>query len=188
MHPIKTEYHDCNRRACRPGKPDSILMVCVFSFLEVIEVYNPYNPYGYLFPQNGQQQPFMPGMQQGMQSSMQQPMQSPIQAQQQANSSPVVMQVPSIKQVEQAPVQPGGKALVLVANEPVIAMRTADNMGLTTTDYYHIEKFYPDAAAPAPAGDFVPRAEFNQTIQTLLQQIQQLQKPAITPEKEAAKK
>ena len=163
-------------------------MVCVFSFLEVIEVYNPYNPYGYLFPQNGQQQPFMPGMQQGMQSSMQQPMQSPIQAQQQANSSPVVMQVPSIKQVEQAPVQPGGKALVLVANEPVIAMRTADNMGLTTTDYYHIEKFDPDAAAPVPAGDFVPRAEFNQTIQTLAQQIQQLQKPAVTAEKEAAKK
>lgn len=150
-------------------------------------MYSPYNPYGYLFPQNAQQQPFMPGMQQGMQPSMQQPMQSTIQAQQQANSSPVVMQVPSIKQVEQAPVQPGGKALVLVANEPVIAMRTADNMGLTTTDYYHIEKFDPDAAAPVPAGDFVPRAEFNHTIQTIAQQIQQLQKPAPV-EKEAVKK
>lgn len=163
------------------GKAGFHLMVCVFSFLEVTAVYSPYNPYGYLFPQNGQQQPFMPGMQQGMQPSMQQP----IQAQQQANSSPVVMQVPSIKQVEQAPVQPGGKALVLVANEPVIAMRTADNMGLTTTDYYHIEKFDPDAAVPSSAGDFVPRAEFNQAVQTLAQQIQQLQKPA---EKEAAKK
>lgn len=159
-------------------------MVCVFSFLEVAAVYSPYNPYGYLFPQNGQQQPFMPGMQQSMQPNMQ----SAIQAQQQSNSSPVVMQVPSIKQVEQAPVQPGGKALVLVANEPVIAMRTADNMGLTTTDYYHIEKFDPDAAVPVPAGDFVPRAEFNQTIQTLAQQIQQLQSPAVTAEREAAKK
>ena len=45
-----------------------------------------------------------------------------------------------------------------------------------------------DAATPGPAGDFVPRSEFNQTIQTLLQQIQQLQKPAVTAEKEAAKK
>lgn len=170
------------------GKSGFHLMVCVFSFLEVTAVYSPYNPYGYLFPQNGQQQPFMPGMQQGMQPSMQQPMQSPIQAQQQANSSPVVMQVPSIKQVEQAPVQPGGKALVLVANEPVIAMRTADNMGLTTTDYYHIEKFDPDAAAPVPAGDFVPRAEFNQAVQTLAHQIQQLQKPVAPAEKEASKK
>lgn len=163
------------------GKAGFHLMVCALSFLEVTTVYNPYNPYGYLFPQNTQQQPFM----QGMQPNMQQPMQSPMQAQQQANNAPIVMQVPSIKQVEQAPVQPGGKALVLVANEPVIAMRTADNMGLTTTDYYHIEKFDPDAASPVPAGDFVPRAEFNQTIQTLAQQIQQLQKPA---EKEAAKK
>lgn len=170
------------------GKAGFHLMVCVFSFLEVTAVYSPYNPYGYLFPQNGQQQPFMPGMQQGMQPSMQQPMQSPIQAQQQANSSPMVMQVPSIKQVEQAPVQPGGKALVLVANEPVIAMRTADNMGLTTTDYYHIEKFAPDASAPVPAGDFVPRAEFNKTIQTLAQQIQQLQKPVVPAEKEDVKK
>lgn len=144
------------------GKTGFHLMVCVFSFLEVKAVFNPYNPYGYLFPQNAQQQPFMQGMQQGMQPNIQQPM--------------------------QAPVQPGGKALVLVANEPVIAMRTADNMGLTTTDYYHIEKFDPDAATPGPAGDFVPRSEFNQTIQTLLQQIQQLQKPAVTAEKEAAKK
>lgn len=159
------------------------MTLCPLIVLEVKAVYNPYNPYGYLFPQNAQQQPFMPGMQQ----SIQQPMQSPMQAQQQANSSPVVMQVPSIKQVEQAPVQPGGKALVLVANEPVIAMRTADNMGLTTTDYYHIEKFDPDAAAPVPSGDFVPRAEFNQTIQTLAQQIQQLQNPA-PAEKEAVKK
>lgn len=148
-------------------------------------MYSPYNPYGYLFPgQAAQQQPFMPGMQQPMQS----PMQSSIQAQQQANSAPVVMQVSSIKQVEQAPVQPGGKALVLVANEPVIAMRTADNMGLTTTDYYHIEKFDPDAAPHGPAVDFVPRSEFNQTVQTIIQQIQQLQKPAASDVMEDAKK
>lgn len=101
---------------------------------------------------------------------------------------PVVMQVPTLKQVDQAPVQPGGKALVLVANEPVIAMKVADNMGITTTDYYHIAKFDPDAAAPAPAGDFVPRSEFSQTVQALLDKIQQMQPPQAAPtEKEEAK-
>lgn len=94
----------------------------------------------------------------------------------QSGNMPVVLQVATMKQVEQAPVQPGGKALVLVANEPVIAMKVADNMGLTTTDYYHINKFDPDVAQEtAPYGDYVPRTEFNQTIQALLDKIQQMQ-------------
>lgn len=92
------------------------------------------------------------------------------------SAGPAVMQVSTTKQVEQVQVQPGGKALVLVANEPVIAMRMADNMGLTTTDYYHIEKFDPDAApAAAAAGDVVTRAEFQQTVQALVQRIEQMQ-------------
>lgn len=99
--------------------------------------------------------------------------------QQPQSAGPAVMQVSTTKQVEQVQVQPGGKALVLVANEPVIAMRMADNMGLTTTDYYHIEKFDPDATpAAAATGDFVPREEFNQTVQTLVQEIQKLQQAA----------
>lgn len=104
--------------------------------------------------------------------------------QQPQSAGPAVMQVSTVKQVEQVQVQPGGKALVLVANEPVIAMRMADNMGLTTTDYYHIEKFDPDAApAAAVAGDVVTRAEFNQTVQALVQQIQQLQQAAPAEQK-----
>lgn len=91
-----------------------------------------------------------------------------------------VIPVNTLKQVEQVQVQPGGKTLVLVSNEPVIAMRAADNMGLTSTDYYKLTKFDPDAApaAAAAAGDVVTRAEFNQTVQALVQQIQQLQQGA----------
>lgn len=118
------------------------------------------NPYTFQFnqPQQfGQQAPFQP-----MGMNLPQPQQ------QAASGAPVVLQVATIKQVEQAQVQPGGKALVLVANEPVIAMRTADNMGLTTTDYYRIEKFDPDAqVAAGPAGDYVTRAEFQQFVNSL---------------------
>lgn len=112
--------------------------------------------------------------------------QAPQQPAAQSTGMPAVLQVSTIKQVEQAPVQPGGKALVLVANAPVIAMRTADNMGLTTTDYYRIERFDPETAQAASGGDFVTRAELQQAIANLTAQLHQAA-PAAT-EKEAATK
>lgn len=121
-------------------------------------MYNPYNPYEYLFPsqQMVPQQPFQP---QGINPQ--------VSAQSLQNNTPTVLQVATIKQVEQAPVQPGGKALVLVANEPVIAMRTADNMGITSTDYYHIERFDPEVQAAPVAAEYVTRAEFQQFVNSL---------------------
>ena len=121
-------------------------------------MYDPYNPYGYLFP--AQRMPSPPSYQ-PMGTTIPQPQQTA------QGSAPVVLQVPTIRQVEQAPVQPGGKALVLVANEPVIAMRTADNMGITSTDYYHIERFDPDAQTSPSASEFVTRAEFQQFVDSL---------------------
>ena len=121
-------------------------------------MYNPYDPYGYLFP--GQRMA-SPPMYQPMGTGMPQAQQTP------QGDAPVVLQVATVKQVEQATVQPGSKALVLVANEPVIAMRSADNMGLTTTDYYHIEKFDPEAGSSPSAAEFVTRAEFQQFVNSL---------------------
>lgn len=121
-------------------------------------MYNPYDPYGYLFPdQRMASLPMYHPTGAGVPQSPHTPQ----------NDAPVVLQVATLKQVEQATVQPGSKALVLVANEPVIAMRSADNMGLTTTDYYHIEKFDPDAASVPSAAEFVTRAEFQQFVNSL---------------------
>lgn len=154
-----------------------------------------YNPYGYptgYGPQAPQFGAFGQGMMQPG-SFQNAPQMAPQAAQQQTQASgmPVVLQVANIKQVEQAPVQPGGKALVLVANEPVIAMRTADNMGITSTDYYHIAKFDPDATAAAPAGDYVTRSEFQQALSQLAQKMQQSAPQAVSTasaEKEAKAK
>lgn len=124
-------------------------------------MYNPYGygmgyPYGPQLPNaNPGQNPYMLGV-----SNFQNPVQQP--------GMPTVMQVSAIKQVEQVTVQPGSKVLVLVANDPVIAMRSADGMGLTTTDYYHIERFDPDAATTVPsASEFVTRAEFQSFVNSL---------------------
>lgn len=124
---------------------------------------NPYSPYGYPsmgFPQ-GQGGPQAPFGAQGM------PQPTPAQTVPQSGFN--VVQVTTTKQVEQVNVPAGGKVLVLVQNEPVIAMRVADQMGLVSTLFYHIEQFDPDAAAAAatPAGDFVTRTEFEQFVATL---------------------
>lgn len=79
-------------------------------------------------------------------------------------TGPDWIQVPTAQQVEQVSVQPGGKAWVMVQNDPVFALRVADNMGLVTTDYYRFEKIDPSAATAAqqgvgPAGDYITRDE-----------------------------
>lgn len=80
--------------------------------------------------------------------------------QMQQNSGPDWIMASTVKQVEQISVQPGQKAWVMVQNEPVFALRAADNMGLVTTDYYRFEKISPDAME-TPIGDYVTRKEFD---------------------------
>lgn len=93
--------------------------------------YNPYN--GYSMQPNGFQ--FNP-----MNNRYQQAPQMPSQASQ---SGPDWIMAPSVKQVEQVSVQPGQKAWIMVQNAPVFALRTADNMGLVTTDYYRLKSSTP---------------------------------------------
>lgn len=126
-------------------------------------MYNQFmNPYAY------------PNMQQLMnaagltQQPMQQPVQQPANVQQPAQQSFDWIPVPNVKAVENVNVQPGGKAWVMVQNEPIFALRTADQMGLVTTSYYRFEKIDPAAlntAAPAP--EYVTHAEFDQFVQSL---------------------
>lgn len=110
----------------------------------------PYSPY--FNPQNGQI--VAPGMMQNAPN-----MQTPGMAQnapQGPQNGPGWIMAQSVKQVEQVSVQPGQKAWIMVQNEPVFALRTADNMGLITTDYYKFEKYDPSAATPAePASAYV---------------------------------
>lgn len=84
-------------------------------------MYNQFTPYGY--PQFGQQANGYP-----------QNMYMPNNATAQAPGGMEVVPVSLIQQVEQVQVQPGQRKMVLVQNEPVIASRSADNMGLVTTD------------------------------------------------------
>lgn len=120
----------------------------------------PYSPY--FSPQTGQI--MAPGMMQnspGMQApGMQQ------NAPQGPQNGPGWIMAQTIKQVEQVSVQPGQKAWIMVQNEPVFALRTADNMGLITTDYYRFEKFDPSAAPVEPAPAYVTVEQLEERLAT----------------------
>lgn len=78
-----------------------------------------------------------------------------------------VVPVTTIQQVEQVGLQPGQRKMVMVQNEPVIAARYADNMGLVTTEYYRLEKFTPGVPAQPQMNDYVTRQEFNEFVDSL---------------------
>lgn len=121
---------------------------------------NPYIP----FQMN---QPFMaPQFAPNGASTM--PMQQQQPAPQTMQSGPDWVQVPNIKQVEQISVAPGGKAWIMVQNEPVFALRTADQMGLVSTTYY--KKYEPGEQSE----DYITRNEFDKfakNVQSVLQNL-----------------
>lgn len=135
-------------------------------------MYTGYNPYGFPAPFGGQgAQPMQ--MQQAPQSMgmgyQPQPQGlSNITSQPPQQTGPDWVQVPDIKQVEQIPVRPGGKAWIMVQNQPVFALRVADQTGLATTDYYRFEKIDPEALiAPATSPEYVTRDEFLRFVESL---------------------
>lgn len=103
--------------------------------------YNPYTPYTGYAPQP--QQTHLP-----------------------TQGGPDWIMAPTIKHVEQVNVQPGQKSWVMVQNEPIFALRTADQMGLVTTDYYRFEKINPDAITET-GGDYITRKEFEAFVASL---------------------
>lgn len=155
---------------------------------------NPYNPYGFPAPFGGQFN--SPIGQHGAQQTLfnQPPMIQPSTAPSPQQTGPDWIPVTDIKQVEQVQVAPGGKAWVMLQNEPVFALRVADQMGLVTTSYYRFEKIDPAAvSAPVASPDYITRAEFNQFVASLRAPIAEQTIPADPPveapaRKEAAKK
>ena len=127
--------------------------------------YNPYgfnsfNPYAF----NNQQMP--PQMSQQMQQmgNAQQTMTS-------AQNDMSISYVQTIQQVEQVQVQPNQRRLILVQNEPVVAMRVADGMGLTTTEYYKLTKFNPSADVVNivnESGKYVTEEQLEERLKILL--------------------
>ena len=98
----------------------------------------------------------------GQPMQRQQPMQMmQPQPQQMQQCGPDWIRVPNMQQVEQVNVQPGQTAWIMVQSAPVFAVREADKVGLTTTDYYRFEKIDP-SVTQEPQATVVSPSEIEQ--------------------------
>lgn len=92
----------------------------------------------------------------------------PMQQRPQSNIDWIMVQ--NTNQVEQIAVQPGQKSWVMVQNEPIFALRAADNMGLITTDYYKFEK-YNLSDSKETHDIYVTKDEMNKAIQDAIKEL-----------------
>ena len=94
-------------------------------------------------------------------------------------ASPAFLQVGTAKEFDNVTIQPGRQALIMAQNDPYIAFKSADNMGMVTTNLYKLEPVTSDQINSLTT-EYVTRQEFQQTIQQLIENI--------TPKKTTAKK
>lgn len=107
------------------------------------------------------------------QMQMQLPLPSPVPpsiqpTQQQA--TPVVMYSASAKDFSNFSLQPGKQALIIAQNEPYMAFKVADNIGMVQTTLYKIEQIN-EQELSTPGNDYITRNEFQQTIQHIIESI-----------------
>ena len=128
---------------------------------------NPMNPYA---AQMAQQGPFMPQMQ------------TPTQPATPPNPGPAFLQVGTVKEFDSVTIQPGRQALIMAQNDPYIAFKSADAMGMVTTSLYRLEPVTAEQIN-GPAVEYATKGELAQ-LQSVVQQLID----GLAPKKAATKK
>lgn len=119
---------------------------------------NPYTAYPFMGAQMGQSAPFMPGG-----------VSTPNGQQTPQSASPVVLQVASAKDFDSVTIQPGRPAIIVAQNDPFIAFKNADAMGLVQTALYRIEPVTADQIS-GPSVEYATKNELAQ-VQQMVQQL-----------------
>lgn len=117
----------------------------------------PYGIYGMNYP--------MPNSYQNMMRDMP----STMPQQQPQDQMTVVAYTPTAKDFSGVSVQPGGKVLVIAQNEPYMAFKNADNMGMVNTTIYRIEQIS-ENELNAPSQEYATKEELMQ-LKNVVQQI-----------------
>lgn len=128
-------------------------------------MYNPYNPYAYLYPNQGMTQYAPNGMPTMFSNNA---MQQPSQTQ---NRGPTVLYVPSAKDFNNVSVQPGQQALVIAQNDPFIAFKNADAMGMVQTTLCRLQEATAEEI-DGPGSEYVTRAELQHVLANIVQPLQ----------------
>lgn len=98
------------------------------------------------------------------------------------NDMTYVLPVASVKDFDSVTIQPGRRALLMAQNEPYIAFKAADAMGMVQTSLYKIEPVTAEQMAQ-PSTEYATKTELNQ-----LQQVVQQILDVMAPNKEEEKK
>lgn len=131
---------------------------------------NQFGTYPFMGAQMGQNSPFLP------------PVQQPQPAQ---NDGPVVLYAPTAKEFANVSVQPGRQALVISQNDPYIAFKSADAMGMVQTTLYRLEAVTPEQVN-GPSVEYATKGELAQLQQVVQQLIDGISKPATRQTKKEA--
>ena len=91
------------------------------------------------------------------------------------NEATYVLPVASVKDFDSVTIQPGRRALLMAQNEPYIAFKAADAMGMVQTSLYKIEPVTADQMAQ-PSTEYATKTELNQ-LQQVVQQILDVMAP-----------
>ena len=129
-----------------------------------------YNPYTIGIPP---QMPSNPQFNQMGYNFMPQPQQ--IQQNASQSDATYVLPVASVKEFDTVTIQPGRRALLMAQNEPYIAFKAADAMGMVQTSLYKIEPVTADQMAQ-PSTEYATKTELNQ-LQQVVQQILDVMAP-----------
>lgn len=90
--------------------------------------------------------------------------QMPGQAAQMSAQTPFTM-VPTIADVDKVVAQPGETKWIMVQNDPVLAVKTANAMGYASSEYYRLTRFDPAASQQVDGIQYLTEAQADQKIQ-----------------------
>lgn len=101
-----------------------------------------------------------------------------------------VAQVPTAESVDQIQLQPNERKIILVQNQPILAMRSADAMGLVNTRYFQLVDYDPHAQQSGTQAEYAPMGvvqDMQGQIQALAQQMEEM-KGALSNGKSSVKR
>ena len=94
----------------------------------------------------------------------------------QQNSNVSWIDVANINDINNISVQPGTTAWIRFINDPIIACKTSDSMGICTTKYFEIKEINLNQPQIQNTENFVTKEDFNNIINDLNTKFQNLTK------------
>lgn len=130
--------------------------------------------YPFMGAQMAQQAPFMSGG-----------MSVPNQSLTPPSAAPAFLQVGTAKEFDSVTIQPGRQALIMAQNDPYIAFKSADAMGMVTTSFYRLEPVTAEQMN-GPAVEYATKGELAQLQNVVQQLIDGMSKPTTRQTKKEA--